>query len=213
MRSKSSKSDSIKFDTFVTVDTELPSPSSERGGSRVVLSPKRKNTSSSFKKIRSLSKRKKSILGDTRGRKRIVWSYKRPQAPQRPMPHMPPKINLKRPDEEDSDEEEIEATFSISKSLREPLYLSSLILNTPENSSGESFESHEDLKSPVKSEEDVKLRLSITRSTGGIGTSIPRSSSIVWTARTQTKQIAESQHHLYRAMRRRTPRRLYERRV
>ena len=55
MRSKSSKSDSIKFDTFVTVDTELPSPSSERGGGRVVLSPKRKNSSSSLqKKIRSL---------------------------------------------------------------------------------------------------------------------------------------------------------------
>jgi len=176
MRSKSSKSDSIKFDTFVTVDTELPSPSSERGGGRVVLSPKRKNTSSSLQKKDLFSpKRKKSILGGDTREKENCLVYKRPQAPQRPMPHMPPKINILSIEVENSDEEEIEATFSISKSLREPLYLSSArILNTPENSSGESFEFHEDLKSPMKSEDDVKLRMSITRSSGGIGTSIPR---------------------------------------
>jgi len=173
-RNRSSNADSSEFfDTFVTVDTGLGSSDdgSRVGGGRVFLSPNRKISSQDKESFSP--KRKKSI--DSQEKENRPKAYKRPQAPQRPMPHMPPKINILSIEVENSDEEEIEATFSISKSLREPLYLSSArILNTPENSSGESFEFHEDLKSPMKSEDDVKLRMSITRSSGGIGTSIPR---------------------------------------
>lgn len=160
----------MSLDTFVSSkDTFTISPSL-RLKSRIPLSPKRKlrENSTSFSPKRKISIERKVEKENK--------EYKRPQAPMRPVPHMPPKISIVKP--EQKNEDEIEAKFSISKALEQPLYLSSArILNTPENSSEESFESREDilkLKSPIQSQEDTKLRLSITRSEGGIGTSIPR---------------------------------------
>ena len=153
-RSRSSDSlkleeDSMSLDTFVSSkDTFTISPGASSFRLRTPLSPKRKlrENSTSFSPKRKISIERKVEKENK--------EYKRPQAPMRPVPHMPPKISIVKPEQED----EIEAKFSISKALEQPLYLSSArILNTPENSSEESFESREDilkLKSPIQSQED-----------------------------------------------------------
>lgn len=125
--------------------------------------------------------------------------YTRPKPPKRPMPKSPslPVKNVVNGSVTTRKRiSSVQATCSISDELCDPLYLTSArILNTPENSTDESFEIHEASVSNDKQDkkhfekddsetsrrrissthsEDEALRLSITRSTGGIGTSVPR---------------------------------------
>ena len=199
----SKKRSSENLESFVSTIDTFTLKSTDTMSLRVPLSPKR-----SFENVSSFSSSStdspKRIKSEEKKSNTTEMMYKRPQPPRRPVPHSPPRLNVLKP--ENSDKEEIEAKFSISKSLKEPLYLSSArILNTPENSSEESFESHNNdendddsidkMTSRLKStsQEDTKLRLSITRSEGGVGTSIP--TNFFNNLRSVSEPIASSTAH------------------